>query len=176
MEVKEAQAEIRRSFVGGGPGVIVSALVWSAAAIAESERGVPFGFAVLFFGGMLIFPLSLLLVRFVFRRAAPQVGNGLTPIALESTVAMIGGFLAAFLLLPYAPELVIPLAALAVGTHYFAFRTLYGDAIFLALGAVISALALNGAFGWLTIPIGLLWCVAVVELLFGAVLIFRNRQ
>jgi hypothetical protein len=175
MELKEAQGDIRRSFVGGGPGVMVSGLVWSAAAFAEAERGVAFGFTVLFFGGMLIFPLSLFLARVVFRRGAPQAGNGLTPIALESTAAMIGGLLAAYLLLPYAPDYVLPLAALAVGTHYFAFRTLYGDMNFLVLGAIISALALNAAFGWIAIPVGLLWCVAGVELLYGAALSMRNR-
>lgn len=176
MELREAQREIRRSFVGGGPGVIVSGLIWSAAAIAESERGVAFGFVVLFFGGMLIFPVSLLVARAVFRRPAPQGGNGLLPIALESTAAMIGGFLAAFLLLPHAPDLVLPLAALAVGTHYFAFRTLYGEVIFLILGVVISALALNAAFGWVAIPVGLAWCVAAMEILFGFVLSVRDRR
>jgi hypothetical protein len=175
MQIGEAQGDIRRSFVGGGPGVFVSGLIWCAAAIAEAERGVGFGFAVLFFGGMLIFPLSLLFARVVFRRAAPQGGNGLTPIALESTAAMIGGLLAAYLLLPYAPDLVLPLAALAVGTHYFAFRTLYGEVIFLVLGAIISALGLNAAFGWIAIPVGLVWCVAGVELLFGVILSVRNR-
>ena len=175
MHIGEAQGDVRRSFVGGGPGVFVSGLVWCAAAIAEAQRGVGFGFAVLFFGGMLIFPLSLLVARVVFRRAAPQSGNGLTAIALESTAAMIAGLFAAYLLLPHAPRLVLPLAALAVGTHYFAFRTLYGDVLFLALGALITALGLNAAFGWIAIPVGLLWCVAAVELLFGVILSTRNR-
>lgn len=175
MQIGEAQGDVRRSFVGGGPGVFVSGLIWCAAATAEAQRGVGVGFAVLFFGGMLIFPLSLLTVRLVFRRAAPQAGNGLTAIALESTVAMIGGFFAAYLLLPHAPGLVLPLAALAVGTHYFAFRTLYGDVAFPILGTIISALGLNAAFGWIAIPVGLLWCVAGVELLFGVILSVRSR-
>jgi hypothetical protein len=175
MQIAEAQGDVRRSFVGGGPGVFVSGLIWCAAAIAEAQRGVGFGFAVLFFGGMLIFPLSLLVVRVAFRRAATQGGNGLTAIALESTAAMIAGLLAAYLLLPHAPHLVLPLAALAVGAHYFAFRTLYGDPLFLVLGAIISALGLNAAFGWIAIPIGLLWCVAGMELLIGVVLSIRSR-
>lgn len=175
MNVREAQAEICRSFVGGGPGVMVSGLVWLAAAFAEQERGVAFGFAVLFFGGMLIFPLSLMASRLIFRRAATQPGNGLTQIAIESTIAMIGGLFAAFLMLQYAPDYVMPLAALAVGTHYFAFRTLYGNVIFVVLGAIISALALNAALGWLALPIGLMWCVAGVELLVGLGLTVRSR-
>jgi hypothetical protein len=82
---------------------------------------------------------------------------------------------AAYLLLPYAPDLVLPLAALAVGAHYFAFRTLYGDPLFLVLGAIISALALNVAFAFVPIPVGLVWCVAGVELIFGVILAIRGR-
>ncbi len=37
MQIAEAQGDIRRSFVGGGAGVLVSGLIWCAAAIAEAE-------------------------------------------------------------------------------------------------------------------------------------------
>jgi hypothetical protein len=176
MQVSEAQADVRRSFVGGGPGVIGSGLVWCAAAIAEMKAGVGVGFAVLFLGGMLIFPLSLMTARAVFRRARPQSGNGLIPIALESTAAMIAGLLAAYLFLAHAPSLVFPVSALAVGTHYFAFRTLYGDAIFLLLGGGIAALGLNAIFDWILLPGGLLWWVAAVEFVFGVILTARSMR
>lgn len=34
MSIDEAQRDMRRAYVGGGPGAIVSALVWLAAASA----------------------------------------------------------------------------------------------------------------------------------------------
>lgn len=173
MQIKEAQADLRRSFVGGGPGVVVSGLVWAAAGFVEARSGIPQAFAVLFFGGMLIFPLSLLIDRVIFRRARLQPGNGLSPIALESTAAMIAGLLAAYLLLGLQSQLVFPIAALVVGAHYFAFRTLYGDSTFLVLGALISVLGLNGVFSWAALPGGLIWWVAGVELVFGALLTVR---
>jgi hypothetical protein len=153
---------------------MASGLVWSACAVAEMKGGVGLGFAVLFFGGMLIFPISLVLARAVFRRARPQEGNGLIPIALESTAAMIAGLLAAYLLLDHSPGLVFAVSALAVGTHYFAFRTLYGDTIFLILGAVITALGLNAVFGWIVLPGALPWWVAGVELAFGVLMTARS--
>jgi hypothetical protein len=140
------------------------------------RAGVGVGFAVLFFGGVLIFPLSLLTARAAFRRARAQQGNGLIPIALESTAAMIAGLLAAYLLLAHSPGLVFPVSALAVGTHYFAFRTLYGDTLFLLLGGAITALGLNAIFDWIPLPGGLLWWVAAVELVFGAILTARSMR
>ena len=60
MHIEDAQAEIRHAYVGGGLGAIVSGLVWMVAAIVQYSHTVATTFAVLFFGGMLIFPLSML--------------------------------------------------------------------------------------------------------------------
>lgn len=173
MQIAEAQADLRRSFVGGGPGVVVSGLVWGVAAAVESAAGVAIAFAVLFLGGMLIFPISLAVSRLLFGRAGLQPENRLSPIALESTAAMIAGLLAAYLLIEYEPRFVFPVAALVVGAHYFAFRTLYGDPVFLLLGALVAAIALNGAFSWVSLPGGVLWQVAAVEIAVGALLTAR---
>lgn len=170
MQITEAQADVRRSYVDGGPGQMVSGLVWLAAAIVAARNGIGLGFAVLFFGGMLIFPLTFVTTRTVFRRAPTQKGNALIPIALESTAAMIAGLFAAYLLVGHSPELVFPLSALVVGAHYFAFRTLYGDATFLILGALITMLGLNAIFRWLALSGGVLWWVAGIEIVFGVYL------
>jgi hypothetical protein len=176
MQLHEAQADLRRGYVGGGPGVIISGLVWGAAAVIEARSGSALGFAALFLGGMLIFPLSLFTARALLRRAGAQKGNGLTPIAIESTASMIAGLFAAYLFLSIEPRLVFPIAALAVGAHYFAFRTLYGEPLFVALGALIAALGLNGVFSWVVLPGGLLWWVACVEILAGVILTAKNLR
>src|SRR5687767_12752750 len=137
MTVRDAQRDLRRAFVGGGPGVFVSGLVWFAAAMIERGQGIGTAFAVMFFGGMLIFPVGTVACRLLFRWEKEGPGNPLGAIALESTIAMIGGLLAAWLFLPLRPELVFPIAAIAVGTHYAVFRTVYGDALFWVLGGLI---------------------------------------
>ena len=173
MTVSEAQQDIGRAFVGGGPGVFVSALVWFAAAVVERREGVGPGFLVLFFGGMLIFPLSTAASRLLFKRKKEAAGNPLGPLALESTIAMIGGLFAAWLFLSYEPGFVFPLAAIAVGTHYAVFKTVYGDRLFWLLGALVTAIGLLGIFSFVPIPGGPILAVALIELAFAALLTIR---
>lgn len=172
MLVAEAQADLRRAYVGGGPGVLVSSTVWFIAAWVQQTQGIAPGFVALFIGGMAIFPVSKFLCRFVFRRANELSTNPLGVVALESTVAMIGGLFAAWLFLSIKPMLVFPIAAIAVGTHYGVFKTIYGDRTFWVLTAVITAIGfadiyapqLRGATAW---------SVAGIELVFGLFLVAR---
>ena len=172
MLISDAQRDLGRAYVGGGPGVVISALIWFVAAFVQHGQGTGTAFAVLFFGGMFIFPLSKLIARFGFRRENESRENPLGMTALESTVAMIGGLLAAWLFLPSRPELVFALAAIAVGTHYAVFKTAYGDRLFWVLGGVITAIGLVDIF---VTPLhgGVALLVAVTELVFGIVLTAR---
>ena len=69
MTLEDYQADLRRSYVGGGPRAIVSGLVGSAAAIMLAQSGVNAGFLTLFFGGMVIFPIATLICRMPHGRA-----------------------------------------------------------------------------------------------------------
>ncbi|MEO8142106.1 MAG: hypothetical protein ABI617_05560 [Sphingomicrobium sp.] len=40
MHISDAQADLRRAYVGGGPGAVVSGLVWFAAAWVEANHGI----------------------------------------------------------------------------------------------------------------------------------------
>lgn len=176
MQISTAQAELRRAYTDGGPGVIVSGLIWLAAAIVERQTSVGAAFAVLFFGGMLIFPLALLINRGILKRPRESKANPFGKLLLESTIAMIGGLIAAWLFLPYKPDWVIPLAAIAVGTHYFVFRTAYGIGTFWALGAVITALGALAVFTDILAPDSVAVAVAAIEILFGLVLMMRAHR
>jgi hypothetical protein len=176
VHITEAQADIRRAYVGGGLGAIVSSLVWFAAAYAEPNYGTAFAFKLLFFGGFLIFPVSALAEFLFFRRDKPAADNPLGLIALESTIAMIGCLFAAWLLLPHRPDYVFPIAAIAVGTHYFAFKSVYGDTLYWALAAAITLVGCAGIFKVMPIPGGTIIAVAVIELIFGIVLTARSMK
>ena len=173
MTITEAQADLRRAYVGGGPGAFVSGLLWFVVAWIEGQHGVRTAFITLFFGGMLIFPLSLAASRLLFRRARESGDNPMGMVALESTIAMIGGLLAAWLILPLKPELAFSLAAVAVGTHYFVFKTAYGDRLYWALAALITAVGLFAIFNVMAIPGGPIVAVGVIEVLFAIVLTAR---
>ena len=176
MTVDEAQSDIRRAYVGGGPGVLVSSLVWFAAGIVERVQGIPTAFAALFLGGMLIFPVSAIAARLVFRREKEAPGNPLGRTALESTIAMIGGLFAAWLFLPFRPDYVFPLAAIAVGTHYAVFKTVYGDRLFWLLGALITAIGFIAIYEVVPIPGGPIFAVALIELAFAILLTMRATR
>ena len=176
MTVAEAQRLIRVECAGGGPGALVSALVWLGAALVYRESDTATAFATLFFGGFLIYPLGVVLCRFVFGRSASVAGNPLGGLALESTIAMIGCLLAAWLLLETRPEWVFPIAAIAVGTHYFAFKTMYGDRTYWLLGANITALGCAVLFWLPGQALLLMMAVAAVELVFGVVLTRRAMR
>jgi hypothetical protein len=176
MTVQEAQIDLRRAYVGGGPGVFVSALVWLAAALVERGHGTGTAFAVLFFGGMLIFPISMLLSRLLLRRSKEAAQNPLGRTALESTIAMIGGLFAAWLFLPFKPDYVFPLAAIAVGTHYAVFKTIYGDRLFWLLGALITAVGFVAIYKVVDVPGGPVLAVGAIELVFAIILTIRGLR
>jgi hypothetical protein len=172
MLISEAQQDLSRAYVGGGPGVMISGLVWLAAASMQHFQGVGSGFAALFFGGMLIFPISKLVCRAGFRRDNESSSNPFGMTILECTIAMIGGLFAAWLFLPSKPTLVFPLAAIAVGTHYFVFKTTYADRSFWLLAGIVTAIGLGDIF----IPSmrgSTALLVSITELAFGMALTIR---
>lgn len=146
MEIEAAQLEIRRAYLRGGPGAIVSGIVWLIAGIAATNSGIPVGFAVLFFGGMLIFPIAAFTVGTILRCEPASKSNpgGIT--VIETVVPMITGLFAAWLLMPHRPEWVFPLSAIAVGAHYFGFRTAYGDWTNWVLGGVMCGVGFFSIF------------------------------
>ncbi|MEO8659347.1 MAG: hypothetical protein ABI693_12805 [Bryobacteraceae bacterium] len=174
--IAAAQHDLRRAFVGGGPGAFISGLLWLTAAFLKTQRGIGWAFTVLFFGGMLIFPLSQLASRFLFRRGPATPGNPLGRVALESTIAMIGGLFAAWLFLSYKPDYVFPLSAIAVGTHYAAFRTVYGDSVFWVLGGLITAVGVLDILRYVNIPGGPILAVGLIEIIFAAILTVRAKR
>lgn len=167
MRIHEAHSDLRASYLNGGPGAVVSGLVWLCAAVSSTTWGISTGFIVLFFGGMAIFPIGTLVVRTVFRRASPSPDNPGGRTVIETVFPMIGGLLAAWLLLPYRPDLVFSLAAIAVGAHYFGFRTAYGDAVYWALAAVMCGVGVGAIFVGVPSREYVPYVIAAIELLFG---------
>jgi hypothetical protein len=176
LTIDDAQRDLRHAFVGGGPGLVISGCFWLSAGLVANARGIGPGFVVLFLTGMLIFPLSALACRFAFGRSSAAAGNPMARIALESTISMIAGLVIAWLVLPLRPDWVFPIAALAVGTHFFAFRTAYGDIGFWLLGAILTALGATELFGMTSFGANLACLVAATEVVFGLYFVRRARR
>ena len=174
LTIEEAQRELRNAFVGGGPGMVISGLFWLGAGLVATASGTAPAFFTLFVSGVFIFPLAALVCRFAFGRGTLDGANPMGRIALESTIAMIGGLVVAWLLLPVRPDWVFPIAAIAVGTHFFTFRSAYGDVTFWLLGALLTALGALELFGVTRLDNSLLYLFAAIEVAFGLWLIRRE--
>ena len=172
MLISDAQLDLTRAYVGGGPGVMISGIVWMGATFIQHTQGIGSGFAALFLGGMLIYPLTKLVCRTVFHRESESSSNPLGMTVLECTLAMIGGLFAAWLFLSSKPELVFPLAAIAVGTHYFVFKTAYGERLFWLVAAAVTAIGVGDIYvSQMRGSTALL--VTLTELVFGLALTIR---
>ncbi|MDE1468309.1 DUF7010 family protein [Aurantiacibacter sp. D1-12] len=176
ISVEAAQADQRRAFGNGGPGTAISGLVWLVAGIVYARSDLANGFAALFFGGFLIFPLTLLVTRGILKLPAEDKANPLIKIVPECTIQMVAMLGAAWLLIPVLPEAVMPVAVLAVATHYFPFQSAYGLRSYWLLGAITTALGCTALF--MQVPQGpaLMWAMAAIEIAFGLYLYAQARR
>lgn len=175
MQIAAAQQDMARAHVRGAPGVLVSGLVWLIAGLVWERSGVATGFMALFVGGVLIFPLSLLVSRLVFRAPAAARGNPLERLALESTFTLMAGIFLAWCFLRVAPELAFPAMAVAIGVRYLVFRTVYGNAIYWALGAALAGLGGVVAAQIVALPVNVALVVGAIEVLFSGVILLTGR-
>lgn len=139
------------------------------------RSGAGSGFLALFAGGVLIFPLSLLIARLVFRAPASSKGNPLERLALESTFMLFAGMLLAWCFLRVAPELTLPAMAVAIGVRYLIFRTVYGNALYWALGGVLAVVGGVTAAQIVALPVNTALVVGAIEVVFAGLIFLTGR-
>ena len=159
MTILEAQRDVRRAFRNGVVGAGVSAALWLVSAACATALGPRAGVLVLVFGGMLIFPTTLLLLRLLGGPAGLPGGHPMnelgTQVALVMPLCMpVAGAAALFRLEWFYPAFMV-----LVGAHYLPFVFLYGmrEFVVLALALVFGGVSLAmlgpGGFaigGWAT--------------------------
>lgn len=173
MTIAEAQADVRRIYRGGYSGPLVSAVIWAAANAVYQLVSPGAAMVALFFGGMLIFPLSAVILKTTTGTSSLPKGHPSTGLAMQSAFTVPPGLLVAIAVGAYEPELFFPAALIIVGAHYFVFVSLYGMTIFAVLGGVMVALGTIGVF--LAPGIGAIsgWIGAAVFLVFTP-LVYRR--
>jgi hypothetical protein len=126
MLIQDAQHEMRTVYVGGAIGQLVSGAIWLVSAALGTFVSTNAGLISLFFGGMLIFPLTQLALKLAGRTASAGKDNALNGLAKE--IAFIVP-----LCLPviYAAARAnvnwyYPAFLIVVGAHYLPFMFLYG--------------------------------------------------
>ncbi|MDX9863497.1 MAG: hypothetical protein RBT34_01700 [Anaerolineaceae bacterium] len=137
MYIKEAQKEIRSSFLGGFVGQLVAGLIWALSAAVSTWAAPRLGMAILFFVSMLLFPLTQLILRLIGRPAKLSENNSLGQLATQIAFTVPIGFILVGAATLHQQSWFYPAAMIVVGAHYLPFIFLYGMPQFGVLAAVL---------------------------------------
>lgn len=137
MKIENCQREMRIAFLGGFAGQMISGLIWLVAAATSVWFQPRVGMAVLFFGSMLIFPLTQGALRLMGRSARVSTANKLWGLGSQIAFTVPLNFLLVGAATLYRENWFFPAAMIVVGSHYLPFVTLYGMQIFAALAALL---------------------------------------
>lgn len=149
MTIADAQQDVRHEHLCGGTGMLVSGLLWTGCGVLALTSGARAAMLALTFGGMFIFPVSMLIDRRFGRSGLLADGNPLGQLARESAFAMVLCIPLAFAAAMAKLEWFFPAMMVVVGMHYLPFASLYGMRLYWALGAAMVGagylLAFSGA-------------------------------
>jgi len=134
----DAQRDMRYAYFNGGAGAVASATAWLVSALVATFVSSTGGVVSLIIGGMLIFPMSVMVCKFVGRPGKHSEGNPLAPLAIEGTIWMLLTILIAVGVALHKVEWFFPAMLLVIGGRYFSFSTLYGLRIYWAFGATLA--------------------------------------
>ncbi|TGE85210.1 hypothetical protein C7Y70_02410 [Pseudoalteromonas sp. KS88] len=137
MKFEDAQKDMNLSYFGGGTGVLVSGLVWCIAGSIALLYSNQSSMLALFFGGMFIHPLAMLLSKVLKRPGSHDPKNPLGKLALESTIILFVGLFLAFYVAKLQVEWFYPIMLMIIGVRYLVFHTLYGIKTYWVLGILL---------------------------------------
>lgn len=175
LTVADAQADMRHAYLGGAPGILVSGTVWCIAGLVCLWHSPQQAVWALFIGGMLIHPLSVLLLKALKRPGTHSSNNPFGPLAMASTFWMIASLPLAYVASMMRPEWFFPAMLLVIGGRYLTFSTIYGQRLYWPFGAVLGcaawALAVANAS-----PAAGAFSGAAIEAVFGLAILASERK
>lgn len=128
--ITAAQADMREAYYGGGPGVISSGTVWLIAGFVAFLISPLAGILTLIFGGVLIFPVSVIFCKLIGVSGKHKKGNPLAPLAMEGTFWMLISIPIAVGVALYRVEWFFPAMIFVIAGRYLTFSTLYGRRVY----------------------------------------------
>lgn len=175
MNLQDAQAEFRRGFISGAPGVLASALAWFAAAFTAWRISPEQSIWVLFIGGMLIYPAGLVIAKLLGASGAASKANPLTPLALATTFWLMFSLPIAYVVSLYRIELFFSAMLLVIGGRYLTFGALYGMRAFWVLGFALAGAGF--ALAYFNAPVAFAAVTgASIEVLFALVMFVLHAR
>ncbi|MEM8863168.1 MAG: hypothetical protein AAGD96_33075 [Chloroflexota bacterium] len=175
MIISDAQKNMVVAYLGGGPGMLVSGIVWVIAGLFGQFVGVQAAVLALFIGGMFIFPGGQQLSRLLGRTGSHEPGNPMGTLALEGTFLLFIGIFLSFVLVQFQADFFFPTMLLFIGGRYLTFQTIYGMRIYWIIGGLLIlagglCLAFNAPFVWGGFIGGL------IEIIGSIVIIYQIRS
>lgn len=159
MTLEEAQRESRTVFMGGMVGQLVTGVLWLLSAGIATWISPRRAIAMLCLSGVLIYPLTQLVLRLMGRRASLRRENPLGHLAMQIAFTVPLGMPLVGAATLHRLSWFYPATMIVVGAHYLPFVFLYGMRHFAVLcglmvgGGILLGLYWGGAFslgGWLT--------------------------
>lgn len=172
MLIKDAQREMRVVFLGGSIGQAVSGFLWLISAALGTWVSTRSALLTLVAGGMLIFPLTQLILKLTGHPTSLSKKNTLSQLAVQVAFVVplclpLIGVIASYNVNYFYPSFMI-----VVGVHYLPFIFLYGNWQFgllggLLIGGGITLMLLRYTVfftgGWLTAGILLIFAVILTQ-------------
>jgi hypothetical protein len=175
MQVEQAQADVRQIYRRGFAGPLISSLVWFVSSATYQWVAPQPAMAALFLGGMLIFPLTTLLLKLLGGPSTLPKGHPSTSLAVQAAFIVPLGLFVAIALGLHEPALFFPAALIIVGAHYLVFISLYGMRLFAVLAAILLAVGTTSLF-WLPNLGGISGWVGATVLLVFSVPLYRSKS
>jgi len=173
--IQEAQADMRRSYLSGAPGVFVSGLVWLVAAIVAALHSESAAVLALLFGGAAIHPLAVAMIRLLGGTGKHSAGNALGGLAAEGTFWLVAGCAIAYAIHVLRIEWFFPAMLLIIGGRYLTFQTLYGLRGYWVCGGLLCIAGLALALARAPAVVGA-FTGACIELGFATVLFMQAKR
>jgi hypothetical protein len=137
MLITDAQRDVRRVYVGGFFGQLVSGVLWLAAAAAGTWISPAAGIVTLLAGGVLIFPLTTLALLIAGGPTALPAGHPMAGLAMQIAFTVPLGLLVAVAAAGFRLDWFFPASMVIVGAHYLPFVFLYGMRMFAVLAGLM---------------------------------------
>ncbi len=137
MQVRDAQFEVRSTYLGGFVGQLVSGFLWLLSCALTMWISYRAGIAFFVIGGFLIFPITQTVFRLMGHTASLSAKNPFRELAIQVAflVPLLLPLVGAAAL--HRIEWFYPAAAIVVGAHYLPFAFLYGMRLFISLSGIL---------------------------------------
>jgi hypothetical protein len=170
-----AQADMRSAYCSGGAGVLASSLAWAAATVATLKLAPMQAVWVLFVGGMLIHPVSIVICKLLGATGKHAKGNPLGMLAGATVFWLIFSLPLAYVVALYKIEWFFPAMLLVIGGRYLTFATLFGMRVYWVLGLTL-AVAGYWLGKLLATPTISAFAGSAIEMAFSAYILAMHRR